>query len=59
MSGWEVFTWLNVGVLAIGSVVVFGLFLRVLPDLLPRRPPESGDRASTEAQRNSQPGDRI
>jgi len=40
MSGWEVFTWLNVAVLAIGSVLVFALFLRQLPALL--SPPPGG-----------------
>lgn len=37
MSGWELFTWFNAGVLAVGSVVVFALFLRQLPRLLGRR----------------------
>ena len=47
MSGWELFTWFNVGVLTVGSLVVFVLFLRQLPALLPPRkarrkePPES------------------
>ena len=37
MSGWEIFTWFNAGVLAVGSAVVFALFLRQLPRLLPPR----------------------
>jgi hypothetical protein len=37
MSGWELFTWFNVGVLAIDSVIVFLLFLRQLSQLLPPR----------------------
>ncbi len=37
MSGWELFTWFNVGVLAIGSVIVFLLFPRQLSQLLPPR----------------------
>ncbi len=37
MSGWELFTWFNVGVLAIGSVIVFLLFLRQLSQLLAPR----------------------
>lgn len=49
MSGWELFTWFNVGVLALGSLAVFGLFLRQLPVLLsPRsRDPET-QRAEAE-----------
>lgn len=45
MSAWELFTWFNVAVLGVGSVVVFVLFLRDLPRLVSRRkepPPESG-----------------
>lgn len=34
MSGWELFTWINVAILAIGSVTVFAAFLRELPRLL-------------------------
>lgn len=34
MSPWEIFTWLNVGVLAVGPAIVFALFLRQLPALL-------------------------
>ena len=43
MSGWEFFTWFNVGVLALGSLIVFGRFLRQLPTLLspPSRNPEA------------------
>jgi hypothetical protein len=43
MSGWELFTWLNVGVLALGSVGVFVLFLAQLPRLLPPRKEEDGE----------------
>jgi hypothetical protein len=39
MSGWELFTWVNVGILGIGSVAVFIAFLVSLPDLLRRQPP--------------------
>ena len=34
MSSWEIFTWFNVGVLAVGSVAVFVLFLKRLPEIL-------------------------
>lgn len=34
MSGWEIFTWLNVGVLALGAPLVFIFFLRQLSRLL-------------------------
>jgi hypothetical protein len=37
VSGWELFTWFNVGVLAIGSVIVFVLFLRRVSSILPPR----------------------
>jgi hypothetical protein len=37
MSGWEVFTWVNVAILGVGSVAVFVAFVISLPDLL-RRP---------------------
>jgi len=45
VSGWEIFTWANVGILAFGSLIVFLCFLRQLPQLLPPRaardaPPE-------------------
>ena len=43
MSGWELFTWLNVGVLAIGSVIVFALFMRQLKTLLPPRVPPTDE----------------
>jgi hypothetical protein len=36
VSGWELFTWFNAGVLAIGSLIVVLLFLRQLPSLLGR-----------------------
>ncbi len=31
MSGWELFTWINVWLLAAGSIIVLVLFLRQLP----------------------------
>lgn len=43
MSAWELFTWFNVGVLALGSVIVFLLFLRQLPNLLPPRDTRGDD----------------
>lgn len=50
MSGWEWFTWLNTGILGLGSVIVFALFLRQLPALLPRRrPPAEGEAVDTGA----------
>ena len=38
MSSWEWFTWFNACVLGVGSVIVFVLFMRQLPNLLPRAP---------------------
>jgi hypothetical protein len=42
MSGWELFTWVNVAILGVGSVVVFVAFVIGLPDLMrrPAPPPE-------------------
>jgi len=42
MSGWELFTWVNVAILGVGSVVVFVAFVFDLPDLMrrPAAPPE-------------------
>ena len=34
MSDWEIFTWLCTGILGLGSIVVFILFLLDLPSLL-------------------------
>lgn len=34
MSGWEIFTWANVVILGVGSVLVFIAFIRDLPELL-------------------------
>ena len=45
MSGWEIFTWANVGILAVGSLIVFLCFPRQLPQLLP---PRSARRAPPE-----------
>ena len=36
MSGWELFTWTNVGILGLGSIWVFVRFLMDLPQLLSR-----------------------
>ncbi len=44
MSAWELFTWANVAVLSLGSVVVFILFLKDVPALLPRRKTDAGDK---------------
>ena len=35
MSGWEFFTWWNVGVLALGSLIVFGLNRLILRQRMP------------------------
>ena len=49
MSGWELFTWFNAGVLAIGSVIVFVLFLRQVRSLLePRRGASRAPKRSRE-----------
>ncbi len=37
MSGWELFTWINVVILGVGSIIVFVLFLKDFRSLLPRR----------------------
>ena len=34
MSGWEIFTWISVAILGLGSLIVFILFLLDLPTLL-------------------------
>ena len=44
MSGWELFTWINVAILGIGSVLVFVGFLRNLPALLRRADHSDEDR---------------
>lgn len=44
MSGWEVFTWINVAILAAGSLLVFLGFVRDLPDLLRRTNHPEDDR---------------
>jgi len=36
MSGWELFTWINVWILAAGSIGVFVLFLLQLPRMMKR-----------------------
>ena len=59
MSGWELFTWFNVGVLALGSLIVFGLFLRQLPTLLPPRSRDPEDQHATGEARNSGGEDQI
>jgi hypothetical protein len=48
VSGWELFTWINVVILGIGAAGVFVWFLADLPGLLPRQdrggePAEDGD----------------
>ena len=48
MSGWELFTWINVAILGLGSAVVFALFLADLPGLL-RGSGRSEDEAPTDA----------
>lgn len=53
MSGWELFTWLNAGILALGSLIVFALFLRQLPVLLGQRKAQAG----SEVQESTQPPD--
>ena len=55
MSGWELFTWFNVGVLAIGSTAVFVLFLRQVRGLLDPRQGRSGDRESSTEYSSSPP----
>ncbi len=34
MSGWEIFTWISVIILGFGSIIVFILFLKDVPELL-------------------------
>jgi hypothetical protein len=36
MSGWEIFTWVNVVVLGVGAPIVLAFFLRDLKELLSR-----------------------
>jgi hypothetical protein len=36
VSSWELFTWINVAILGLGSVIVFVAFLADLPELLGR-----------------------
>lgn len=43
MSGWEIFTWINVVILGLGSVAVFVAFLRGLPELLARQQRPEGE----------------
>jgi HAMP domain-containing protein len=49
VSGWEVFTWANVGILAVGSLVVFALFLRQVRTLLGKPPSERAEAADEVA----------
>jgi hypothetical protein len=44
VSGWELFTWINVGILGVGAGLVFVAFLRDLPGLL------AGSRGSGDAE---------
>lgn len=49
MSGWEVFTWINVAILAAGSLGVFVGFVRDLPGLLRRsNDSESGEESGED-----------
>ncbi|NRA08879.1 MAG: hypothetical protein HRU02_12035 [Myxococcales bacterium] len=59
MSGWEFFTWWNVGVLALGSLIVFGLFLRQLPTLLSPRSRDPEAERAEEGARTSKGEDQI
>ena len=46
MSNWELFTWISTWIMALGSIVVFVLFLRQLPEILRRsRQENEGDDA--------------
>ena len=36
MSNWELFTWISTWIMALGSIVVFVLFLWQLPEMLRR-----------------------
>ncbi len=47
MSAWELFTWANVVVLGVGSIVVFILFLKDVPGLLPRRKRDQGNESES------------
>jgi len=52
MSGWELFTWWSVAVLAVGPLLVLAFFLRDLPDLWRRhRESDSGSVAERSASR--------
>jgi hypothetical protein len=48
VSGWEIFTWVNVGILAVGSLLVFALFLRQLGTLLGGRPSQRAEAAAAD-----------
>ncbi|HJL78312.1 MAG TPA: hypothetical protein QF355_03335 [Candidatus Marinimicrobia bacterium] len=41
MSGWEIFTWISVIILGLGSIIVFILFLKDVPELLKKSEKES------------------
>ena len=46
MSGWELFTWINVWILGLAPILVFVLVIRDLPDLLkPISQPEDDEPA--------------
>lgn len=49
MTGWELFTWINVAILAGGSLVVFAGFVRDLPDLLRGSNDSEDERKSGES----------
>jgi len=52
MSGWELFTWWSVAVLALGPLLVLAFFLRDLPDLW-RRQRGIGSRGVVDADGHS------
>jgi hypothetical protein len=43
VSGWEIFSWINVAILGVGAVLVFAAFLRDLPELLARQRRSEGE----------------
>jgi hypothetical protein len=51
VSGWELFTWINAGILGVGAVFVFVAFLRDLPGLISRSQPPQDDLREGEPER--------
>lgn len=41
MNGWDLFTWINAGVLVVSSVVIFLFFLRDVRELLQGERPDN------------------